>query len=176
MFWFSAFKISKLSDIYWRNFKKLVFSLQKSYLYFYFSISNMLLVQVKRFCNIPYSLHLLRGNSSPESWVWIFVHGSETNTNKTSNSLIKCYKLDLKNGGMFNPHNEHLWNHASPHNVGQWNLQIKFRFNVCCGMVGPKFVFILFTFWKESRYIQCLPVNLNNMLNDFWRFRINFAP
>jgi hypothetical protein len=72
------------------------------------------------------------------------------------------------NCGMFNRHNEHLWMQENPFQVEQRRPQIKFGFNVWCGILGSKLIgpFIFEGTLTGDRYLQFLQHHLENMLDD----------
>ncbi|ERL94955.1 hypothetical protein D910_12227, partial [Dendroctonus ponderosae] len=92
-----------------------------------------------------------------------------------SYKILRTNKTRFKICGMFNRHNEHIWNQTHPHHVEQRRPQIKFGFNVWCGIVGSK-ILGPFTFQctlNGGRYLQFLRNNLDSMLDDLdlktWR-------
>lgn len=69
---------------------------------------------------------------------------------------------------MFNRHNEHLWQQENPHHVEQRRPQIKFGFNVWCGIVGSRILgpFIFEGTLNGNLYLQFLQNDLENMLDN----------
>lgn len=51
------------------------------------------------------------------------------------------------NCGVFNRHNYHHWSTENPHLVNQRRFQVRFGFNVWCGLIGMNFVYF-FLFFK----------------------------
>lgn len=72
------------------------------------------------------------------------------------------------NCGMFNRHNEHLWLQENPHHVEQRRPQVKFGFNVWCGIIGSTILgpYIFDGTLTGDRYLNFLRNNLQEMLDE----------
>ena len=72
------------------------------------------------------------------------------------------------NCGMFNRHNEHLWLQENPHHNEQRRPQIKFGFNVWCGVMGSKILgpFIFDGSLTGVRYLHFLQNEFEDMLDN----------
>lgn len=72
------------------------------------------------------------------------------------------------NCGLFNRHNEHMWMQANPHQVRQRRPQIKFGFNVWCGILGNQIIgpYIFNEPLNGERYLYFLQNNLEDYLDD----------
>lgn len=72
------------------------------------------------------------------------------------------------NCGMFNRHNEHLWMQEHPHRVEQRRPQIKFGFNVWCGIIGSTILgpYIFDGTLTGDRYLHFLQNDFRNMLDE----------
>lgn len=72
------------------------------------------------------------------------------------------------NCGMFNRHNEHLWAQINPHRLEERRPQIRFGFNLWCGVIGSQLVgpFIFNETLTGNRYLQFLREDFDNILDE----------
>lgn len=72
------------------------------------------------------------------------------------------------NCGMFNRHNEHLWMQENPHYVEQRRPQVRFGFNVWCGVIGSKILgpYIFEGTLTGDHYLHFLQNNFEDLLDE----------
>lgn len=72
------------------------------------------------------------------------------------------------NCGMFNRHNEHIWSQTNPLHVEHRRPQIKFGFNVWCGVIGSTVLppFIFDGSLTGNRYLNFLQQDFAEMLDN----------
>lgn len=72
------------------------------------------------------------------------------------------------NCGMFNRHNEHIWAQENPHHVEQRRHQVKFGFNVWCGVIGSNFIgpYIFEETLTGEKYLQFLRNQFRDLLDN----------
>lgn len=85
-----------------------------------------------------------------------------------SSRILWTDETRFTNCGMFNRHNEHLWMQENPHHVEQRRPQIKFGFNVWCGVIGSRILgpYIFEGTLTGDHYLHFLQNDFQDMLDN----------
>lgn len=85
-----------------------------------------------------------------------------------SNKVLWSDETYFSNCGLFNRHNVHYWSQNNPHINVQTRNQVRFGFNVWCGLLGNRLIgpIIFNGTLTAQRYLQLLRTDLEDLLDD----------
>jgi hypothetical protein len=121
---------------------------------------------------IPYKLHVSQ-TLQPNDYLrrrtfcrWVINKMAENDD--FINRILWTDETYFSNCGLFNRHNEHHYAQQNPHIVVPRRNQIRFGFNVFCGILGNRLIgpIIFNGTLTAPRYLEMLQITLEELLDD----------
>lgn len=120
----------------------------------------------------PYKLHIAptlqpNDNIRREAFCRWFLNNITANVNFI-NRVLWTDESYFSNCGLFNRHNEHHWAQENPNIVVPRRNQVRFGFNVFCGLLGNRLIgpIIFDGTLTAARYLEILRTSLEDLLDE----------
>lgn len=120
----------------------------------------------------PYKLHIAQtlqpNDDNRRSLFCGWFINKITENDDFVNSVLWTDETYFSNCGIFNRHNEHHWAEENPHIVIPRRNQIRFGFNVFCGILGNRLIgpIIFDGTLTAQRYLNILQTSLEDLLDN----------